>query len=77
MASARGKFNLKWLELWEDWAPEYVQQFDAGRRELGKKNSYAQSFVKERSDNASGTSQVLDFQILHSHMHHQLQTVAN
>lgn len=57
MVSARGKFNPKSQEFCEDWAPEYVQQFDAGRRELGKENSYFQSSVKDRSANTSDMSQ--------------------
>lgn len=59
MVSARGKFNPKSQEFCEDWAPEYVQQFDAGRRELGKENSYFQSSVKDSSANTSGMSQAI------------------
>lgn len=84
-ASARGKFNPKSQEFREDWAPEHVQQFDAGRRELGKENKLFPVFCNREVWQCLWhvTSQrpllqlVLDFQCLKPRMQHQLQTVAN
>lgn len=46
MISARDKFNPKSQEFREDWVPEYTQECHAGRRELGKENSYSQCPIK-------------------------------